>query len=54
MMNNNTTPTCLRDLFRGAMLATLIDDALGIPAKGMSADGIRKQCGYMMKMLPAR
>ncbi|MFW6061224.1 MAG: ADP-ribosylglycohydrolase family protein [Planctomycetota bacterium] len=44
----------LRDRFRGAMLGSLVGDALGMPLEGMAAETIRQRCARVTEMLPAR
>jgi len=44
----------LRDCFRGALLGTMVGDALGMPVEGMSASVIRARFDLVTEMLPAR
>lgn len=46
--------TDLRDRFRGALLGTLVGDALGMPVEGWSAEHIRREIGEVREMLDAR
>ena len=55
---NSTNPEqaekALRDRFQGALLGTMIGDALGMPMEGMSSSMIDETFGTVTEMLPAR
>jgi poly(ADP-ribose) glycohydrolase ARH3 len=44
----------LKECFRGALLGTMVGDALGMPVEGMSASVIRARFDIVTEMLPAR
>jgi poly(ADP-ribose) glycohydrolase ARH3 len=44
----------LKERFRGALLGTMVGDALGMPVEGMSASVIRARYDLVTEMLPAR
>jgi len=44
----------LRDRFRGALLGTLVGDALGMPVEGWPAQAIRQELGEVREMLDVR
>jgi len=44
----------LRDRFRGALVGTMVGDALGMPVEGWAMDQIRACYGQVRDMLPAR
>ena len=44
----------LRDRFRGALLGTLVGDALGMPVEGWPARAIRQEFGEVREMLDVR
>jgi len=43
-----------KDRFRGALLGTLVGDALGMPVEGWPGERIRRELGEVREMLPAR
>jgi poly(ADP-ribose) glycohydrolase ARH3 len=48
------TGETIMDKFAGAMLGTFVGDALGMPVEGRSMEWIRRHCGIVREMLPAR
>lgn len=44
----------LKDCFRGALLGTMVGDALGMPVEGVSGSVIRARYDLVTEMLPAR
>ncbi len=53
-MTAESSPDALKECFRGALLGTMVGDALGMPVEGMSASVIRARFDRVTEMLPAR
>ena len=54
MTTQGNGPGGRKDRFRGALLGTLVGDALGMPVEGWPAERIRRELGEVREMLPAR
>ena len=53
-MANQMNREALTECFRGALLGTMVGDALGMPVEGMSNSVIRARYDLVTEMLPAR
>lgn len=53
-MANQVNRDVLTECFRGALLGTMVGDALGMPVEGMSNSVIRARYDLVTEMLPAR
>lgn len=53
-MSTESSRDSLKECFRGALLGTMVGDALGMPVEGMPASVIRARFDRVTEMLPAR
>ena len=53
-MASEVARDALKDCFRGALLGTMVGDALGMPVEGLSCSVIRARFDLLTEMLPAR
>ena len=54
VLANQVNRAALTECFRGALLGTMVGDALGMPVEGMSHSVIRARYDLVTEMLPAR